>query len=78
MNGFKNFNNTCFIDSIMQTLFHLPPLIKFLLQVHLKTPLIEKTSNLYLLISDGNSKKKEIDIATINFPRECRKNDFLR
>jgi hypothetical protein len=77
MKGFKNFNNTCFIDSIMQALFHLHPFIKFLLQFHLKTPLIEETTHLYLLISDSYSNKSNIDNATINFLKECKKNNFL-
>ncbi len=60
------------------SLFHLPPFIKFSLQDNLNTPVIEKTPLLYLLISDGNSSKSEIDHATINFLKECRENDFLK
>ena len=77
MSGLKNFNNTCFIDSIIQALFHLPPFIDFITQIDIQCPIIDKTKALFGLISHQNTNRHEIDKATIALLDECKKSEFL-
>ena len=75
MSGLKNFGNTCFIDTIMLALFHLPPFIKYLIQTDYTTPLLQETKNLHSrLIAHGLSESSDIDKATKDFLSECKKN----
>jgi len=77
MKGFMNFNNTCFIDSIIQALFHLPPFTNFLTQTNLKCPIFYKSCNLFKLICERKSTRDEINRATIALIEECKNNYFL-
>ena len=78
LSGLKNFGNTCFIDTIMLALFHLPPFIKYLIQTDYTTPLLQETKNLHSrLIVHGYSESSDVDKATKDLS-ECKKIDFLK
>ena len=77
MNGFKNFNNTCFIDSIMQAIFHIPSFIEFMTKATINCSLIDCTQHLYSLIIARNENREQNDSVTKEFIKLCKKSDFL-
>jgi ubiquitin C-terminal hydrolase len=72
MNRFKNFGNTCFIDSILQALFHLPIFVELIFDARIKCPSLNCTKTLFNLMTDQDADTTAINSATIQFNKLCK------